>query len=197
MRGNKFRTSWFVYCLLSLVIVGVGCGGEFARSAELIGPRWDLSKPIYVEVVLHDGMNNLPHAAENVAALKTAIQMAGGIVSEVPVDQVIYLDNSDAPPCTSSDTNEVDAWVPLPLDRAVTICHSNAVLSTFTQEQRIAIMLHELGHLFGNRGGHLMDGVSIMNPTATDHVGQSYTWADKEYLCSSGNTIHGVCDDLR
>lgn len=181
-----------LFLLLTLVLPFTNCG-DFAISADIIKPRWDLSKPIYIAVVLHDGMNNLPHAAGNLAALKTAIQTAGGTVSDIPVDQVIYLDNSDAPPCDAT-TSAIDAHTPLPDDRTIVVCHSTAVLATYTQEMMDAIMRHELGHLLGNRGGHLMDGISIMCPNATARTEQkTYTEADIEYICRSRNSINGIC----
>jgi len=154
-------------------------------------PNFDLSKPIFIV-----NQMTLPQDKQSLflEAMKEAILHTKGIVSaDKTTLQKIILVNTDEEDCQNP---EVRAFVHLPDNFIIHLCTTFSITMPYTLPIAIDTMMHEWGHEVGNRSDHLpCESHSIMTPTPFCHPGQKeYTQNDIEYLCNSGNTIHGICD---
>lgn len=195
------------YAIVLLLALCCGACGEFGSNQQY--PIWDLHKPIFVSVEnkqVAGGGTSFPDPALFTAAMERSIVQAGGIVTkDSTVDQVITLFDTDGNKCSGAS---VFAYTDIqPVTRRVAICHTIAVFNNVYDHDInfvTAIMFHELGHMLGNNGFHI-GGDSIPNnvcPTAyvmmwnaRCHINvNSYVGDDRAYVCNSGATIGGVCD---
>lgn len=151
-------------------------------------PSWDLAKPIYVNNEL-----NLGGKEEIlIPAIKAAISNARGVVYSDPVEQILTLVSTDEEDCSRP---QIRAYTHIPDDFTIHVCRTFTLSSPYTIPTATLTFMHELGHELAGRSDHLDCSThSIM--TASSNCGPSkleYTSFDVSYICSTGNTINGLC----
>lgn len=194
--------------LALLMLCVVGCGGGDPR---VFGPRYNLSAPIYVELedkLTPDGRSSFPHPEEWRQALQNAVSLARGrTTQDRSAKQYITLYNTDSGKC---DNRNTFAFADDLTWNRIAICHSLIVVNDAffaASDRKLDLMLHELGHILGGHGGHIggddipVDECPFKNIMAWNircHPGLSrYEGVDLDYVCSSGNTINGICAKVR
>lgn len=182
---------------LLFLLLFSGCEG-YELGDSLFGPRWDLSKRIYITLSDH-----MPKPMLVRAATIQAIIQAGGTVTEDPkADQKIEIVDTDDGPCPLPYKL---AFTITPVDGVIHLCRTNLINIPYTQNSLTDVLFHELGHELSNRGKHIGGEDLVLNyvdckshavmSSSTDcHPGvTAYTPEDIDYICSTGNTINGIC----
>lgn len=174
-----------------------GCEG-YELGDSLFGPRWDLSKRIYVEI-----SDSMPKYQLVQSATHQAITQAGGTVTEDPnSDQRLRIVDTDDGPCPIPYKL---AYTITPVDGVIHLCRTNLINIPYTQSSLTDVLFHELGHELANRGYHIggddlalryadCKSHAVMSSSTDCHPGvTAYTDEDIHYICDPGNTINGIC----
>lgn len=178
-----------------LFLVGLCACGNYVPPDTIIGPRWDLSKPLYVSM-----SPTMPKRDMVEKAMRDALYRAGGVMSPDPATpQRMYLADTDGGDC---ERNGVAGFTELPARGTFYICHTKTLLSSYTQDDLFWIVAHELGHEFANRRDHIggdvdppaCNGRNIMaSNLACKPATSDYTGPDLAYICEGRNVIGGRC----
>ncbi len=155
-----------------------------------VTPNWNLSQSILISITdptLDQTMVN--------TATTMAIKNAKGIISTDPnTKQKLTLYTTDKDTCLT-DSKAV-AFADLNNGgKAIGLCKRQNITPIYTETQLEDILKHEFGHLLANRRDHLdCASKSIMTAQGSCHQGvMTYTSLDVEYICSTKNTIGGIC----
>lgn len=180
--------------LLALLAAAGSACGDYVPPATFFGPRWHLDEAIYVTIT-----DTMPKRDLVAAGIRNAISKMGGKLSPDPAtEQQIHMLDTDGDKCGERG---VQAFTPLPVNGSIYVCHSATVLASYTADQVLQIMMHELGHELSNRRDHLggdpappaCNSHTIMASNSICRTGVEYTGEDLEYICSGRNVVGGRC----
>lgn len=181
-------------CKCGIVLL-LGCG---PTSSVPFGHRWDLSRPILVQL-----QEDFPKATAFKSALESAISQTQGSIGVS--NQVLTLFGTDGDISNKSNLctdPSVRAYANLQDGRiSIAICKTKAANTAYTPYEIQDTMRHEWGHTAANRADHLecLDSMgkplgNIMGKDPSCHPGvDQYSVQDINYICSTGNTVGGSC----